>query len=376
MGNDKKTTLREFNKLIKKLKLRKKSEHALGVNLITDMKLKSLGVHTLVKALGKTNIPFNIYKIKLNQKSKKKINLHLKYSINFFLINPKELIDIEVRLPKSIWEEHKSIGIWDNEIDEIPNEYFKAFSFVDEVWSTSQSCAKKIAKKSPVPVKLIPHGIYVSALKKYDRKHFRILKDKFVFLTIVDMSSVNEIEKTLEIIKAYKKAFKKEDNSVCLILKILNPNSKILSKIKSEAEGYKNIIIIKKSMSYVKLDSLIKIADVYVSFNSSERIRINVLKAMAFKVAVLSTHNCENIDFVTTETACCVDGELIGKGENFSDNTDLIQAAVLMKILKADNGYREFIRNNAYKNIKQNYSIKSLSNFMYKRIMEIANNIN
>ena len=97
---------------------------------------------------------------------------------------------------------------------------------------------------------------------------------------------------------------------------------------------------------------------------------------MAFKVAVLSTHNCENIDFVTTETACCVDGELIGKGENFSDNTDLIQAAVLMKILKADNGYREFIRNNAYKNIKQNYSIKSLSNFMYKRIMEIANNIN
>ena len=370
-----------------------KGEYPFGVNLIGYVKSPfglGEGCRLYASVLEKTSIPFGIIDIKSgtifnnkDRKCNKKIIKNPKFNINIFHINPEEMLRLKVTLPENTWDKRYNIGIWLWELPEFPDEWFNAFSLVDEIWAPSQYCVDTIAKKSPVPVKLMPYGLSAVSSRKFDRKHFGLPLGSFLFLIMFDAKANFKRKNPLGAIKAYKRAFRKEDNSVGLIIKISNLTDEITAIIKEELEGYKNIKIIEKTLSKLEVNSLISICDVLVSLHRCESFGLVIAEAMLLKTAVIATCWSGNSDFMTTETACCVDSQLVEidddytifKANQFWANPDIIQATVFMKILKADSNYRKLITQNAYNFIIKNYSNKIGKDLLYKRIVEINNNI-
>jgi len=370
-----------------------KGEYPFGVNLFGYIKSPSAlgeGCRLLALALEKASIPFGIIDTsvgtlinKKDNKCKKKIMSKPKYSINVFHINPEEMLRLKLSLPDEVWDKRFNIGFWVWDLPEFPDEWFKAFSLVDEVWTPSNFCVDCFSKKSPVPVKLMKYGFSVEALPKFDRKYFGLERDKFIFLVVYDNTTNFQRKNPIGAIKAFKRAFHKEDNSVGMVVKLANPTAENLVLLNLEIDGFKNISIIDKAMTKREIFSLISCSNVVISLHRSESFGILLAEAMLLKTPVIATGWSGNSDFMTTDTACCVDSDLteidknytIYKASQFWASPDIIQSAVFMKIIKADERYRKLICENGYKLLAKKYSLKSSSNHIYKRLIEINNNI-
>ena len=64
-----------------------------------------------------------------------------------------------------------------------------------------------LKKYTDKPVITVPHCVAPKAEPTYDRKHFGLPKDKFLFLVMYNSGSVMERKNPLAAIKAFKEAF-------------------------------------------------------------------------------------------------------------------------------------------------------------------------
>ena len=362
-----------------------------GVNLVGYIKASmglGEGCRLIAKALDTTDIPYKIINTKVGnpfnhnvEDWNDKISQKLKYSINIFHINPEQLFQLQIELPQNTWDKRFNIGIWLWELDEIPLEWEKAFSLVDEIWVPSVFCQKAFEKKSPVPVKLIPYGLEAEYATEFEREHLNLPTDKFLFLVMFDTNSTMERKNPIGAIKAYKKAFPPTEKSTGIVIKINNPTPQVLELINAELAGYENVFIIKEVLSKQEVYGLIACCDVFVSLHRSEGFGLVIAEAMLLKTPVIATYWSANADFMSPKTACCVDCELVQiekdsvmyKSGNKWAEPDLTQAAVFMKLLKCDRSYGYEISQNAFLNMSENYSVKASAEKIGERIKEISN---
>ncbi len=369
-----------------------KGAYPFGVNLIGNIKSQTgqgEECRLIAGAFSESTLPFLIIDAKIgipfnhnDNKWDRKIVQTPKFSTNVFHINPPELPSLKQSLPEKTWDKRYNIGFWNCELTEIPDEWVSAFSLVDEIWASSHFCVEAIEKKSPVPVTFVPYGLSVASNPKFDRSYFNLPKDKFLFLTMFDSNSIIQRENPIGSIKAFKNAFLKEDLSVGIIIKINKPTEEILDTINAELEGYNNIYIIKNTLTKQEVNSLINIADVFVSLHKSEGFGLAIAEAMLLKTPVIASYWSANSDFMSVQTACCIDSSLVKIDKDYSmykpgqlwANPDIIQASVFMKILKADSHYRKQLCDNAYEFMTSNYSIQKSAEIIKKRIYEINSN--
>ena len=111
-------------------------------------------------------------------------------------------------------------------IRDISEEWLPAFKLVDEVWTPSDFVTNTLKKYTDKPVITVPHCIAPVTDEKYDRKHFNLPEDKFLFLVMFNSGSVMERKNPLAAIKAFKESFckdeetKKKYKDVGLVIKI------------------------------------------------------------------------------------------------------------------------------------------------------------
>ena len=72
----------------------------------------------------------------------------------------------------------------------------------------------------------VPLSINMKIDKKYNRDYFRLHKERFLFLSMYDTNSVQERINPKASIKAFLLAFKKENESVGLVVKVNNAEDK------------------------------------------------------------------------------------------------------------------------------------------------------
>ncbi len=360
-----------------------------GVNLIGYIRSQmglGEGCRLIAGALNKTKIPFGIIDTKVgnpfnhNERAFEHKTIEApKYAVNIFHINPEQLYHLQLTLPQSTWDRHYNIGLWLWELDEIPTEWEKAFSLIDEVWTPSNFCAEAFRKKSPVPVHVIPYGLEAHADATIKRDYFKLPDGFFLYLIMFDTNSTIERKNPLGAISAYKKAFRKSGADTGIVIKINNPTDEAIKLIKSELDGYQNVFLIEKTLSKPEVHSLISLCDVFVSLHRSEGFGLVIAEAMLLKTPVIATNWSANSDFMTTRSACCVDSELVEiKTDHAMYKTgmrwaepDITQAAVFMKLLKTDKDYREELSENAYKFITENFSVKKSAKKISDRIEAI-----
>jgi len=198
---------------------------------------------------------------------------------------------------------HYNIAYWTWELSHLPFSWVSLLGRVNEVWAASSFAASAIKEANKkVPVMVVPHAIEVKNYP-YSRAHFGLPDDKFLFLFMFDFYSIFERKNPLAVVRAFKKAFQKNE-PVELIIKC--SNSKIdqtnFRALKTEAKTH-NIRLINSYLEREEINSLINVCDCYVSLHRSEGFGLIIAEAMALRKPVIATNYSGNTDFMTEENS-------------------------------------------------------------------------
>jgi len=198
---------------------------------------------------------------------------------------------------------HYNIAYWTWELSRLPPSWVSLLSRVNEVWTASSFAASAIKKANKeVPVVVVPHAIEVKKYP-YGRAHFGLPNDKILFLFMFDFYSIFERKNPLAVVRAFKKAFQKNE-PVELIIKC--SNSKIdptnFRVLQAEAEKH-NVRLINSYLEREEINSLINVCDCYVSLHRSEGFGLTIAEAMALRKQVIATNYSGNTDFMTEENS-------------------------------------------------------------------------
>lgn len=362
-----------------------------GVNLIGNICAESgLGqsCRLVASALDKTGFPLSIYKYEQlgaegqgDHSWENRLSKELPYDVNLIHINPHELGLAFIQQDASVWNYRYNIGYWLWELEEFPGEWIPCFQCLDEIWAPSEFICNAIRKKTTLPVRCMPYYVDVHIGTIYDRKHFGIPEDKFLYLMMYDQSSCMERKNPIGVLNAFKMAFEKENENVGLVIKINNPTPESRKQIRSVLDGYTNVYLIEETLSRDEVNSLTKCVDVVVSLHRAEGFGLVLAEAMLLGTPTVATNWSSNTEFMNENVACMVDYELITiekdmppfKAGNRWADANLDQAAGYMKKLYEDKEYYEMIRKNAKEYAKEKLGMNQAAGRIRERLKEIWN---
>ena len=310
-----------------------------------------------------------------------RLSKELPYDVNLIHINPHELGLAFIQQDASVWNYRYNIGYWLWELEEFPDEWIPCFQCLDEIWAPSEFICNAIRKKTTLPVRCMPYYVDVHIGTIYDRKHFGIPEDKFLYLMMYDQSSCMERKNPIGVLNAFKMAFEKENENVGLVIKINNPTPESRKQIRSVLDGYTNVYLIEETLSRDEVNSLTKCVDVVVSLHRAEGFGLVLAEAMLLGTPTVATNWSSNTEFMNENVACMVDYELITiekdmppfKAGNRWADANLDQAAEYMKKLYEDKEYYEMIRKNAKEYAKEKLGMDQAAGRIRERLKEIWN---
>src|SRR4051812_48247119 len=246
-----------------------------GVNLIAYIRAE-MGLGTAARgmaaALDSAAIPFNVLNFERGNPSlhrdrswSHKEVLSSSHEFTILVVNPDNIANAKELAQKRNVSDRYTIGYWFWELPEIPDGWLSAFSTVNEVWVPSRFVHDAVATKSSVPVFRVPLAVSVRPTHKFSRKSFHLPEGQFLFLTMGDTQSQLTRKNPLGTIRAFKQAFRRNDESVGLVVKINNVNTRHddqenLDLLKAEIEGYNNIYLLETRMTRAKIDCLLDVS--------------------------------------------------------------------------------------------------------------------
>lgn len=359
-----------------------------GINLVGYARAE-MGIgescRIAAKSMAAVNLPFGI--INFTGTNSARMTDHSwihkeitspKFNVNIFHINAEQMMEIYAQYGSGIFNNRYNIGYWHWELPDFPDEWMDSFNLVNEIWVPSTFVADSISMKSPVPVVKIPHSIEVKIEHERTRGYFQLPEKAFLFLSMYDVKSYQERKNPRAAIEAFKRAFQPDDLSVGLVIKI-NTSKSNLDEIKLLDEiisNYKNIYLIKETLSRNDTNALISVTDCYVSLHRSEGFGLGLAEAMYLGRPTIGTNWSSNTDFMTNENSCLVSYQLMQIGKDHGPykayqywaDPDIDHASFYMKKLVSDPDYYKEISLNGEKSIKQNLSPKAVGELIQKRL--------
>ena len=360
-----------------------------GINLIGYIRGEfGLGESCRLMAgcLDKTGLDFDLFNFEMV--SAKRFNDHSwdhkitdtpLYNINLIHINPFDLPLAFFRMERKIWDKRYNIAFWLWELETLPEKWINALNLIDEIWTPSEFVSETFRKVTNKPVRTIPYGISTLDCGLYDRSHFGLPENKFLFLCMYDTGSTMERKNPIGVINAYKQAFSPEEQNVGLIVKVNNQQQKDMQVINDALSGYPCVYIISDVLEKKQVNALIACSDVYVSLHRSEGFGLVPAEAMLLGTPVIATNWSANTEFMNSETACMVDYGFITikkdhgpyeAGNRWAD-PDIRQAAGYMRKLYDDKEFYQRIAINAKSHITEKLSTERAARLIQNRIAEI-----
>jgi 2-polyprenyl-3-methyl-5-hydroxy-6-metoxy-1,4-benzoquinol methylase/glycosyltransferase involved in cell wall biosynthesis len=302
------------------------------------------------------------------------------YAVNLVHLNADTLPDFIESREKEFFADHYNIGFWAWETPTFPHEWWDRFQYLDEIWVGSNFVLDAISRVSPIPVIKTPLAVPIrSSVTPYQRPHFGLSPKTFVFLFAFDYMSVAERKNPLGLVQAFRKAFSMRED-VTLVLKAghseAHPFEATLLK---QACAGANIRIIEPVLSREELNSLMHIADCYVSLHRSEGFGLTIAEAMSLGKPVIATGYSGNLEFMTPANSFLVKYDLheIDKPygpyrEGCWAEPNLNHAAELMRFVFKNPVEAKEIGRRARADIAQHLSPNAIGRLMRNRLLRIA----
>jgi glycosyltransferase involved in cell wall biosynthesis len=365
-----------------------------GVNLVAYIRAEmGLGqaARGMAAALQAAGIPFGIVNFERGNVSAQ-TNLAWRhkeverpgYDVTLLCVNPDNGDNLRATVSNSLLGNRYVIGNWFWELPELPDEWMKEFSLVNEVWAGSRFIQDAVALKSPVPVVRIPPVVEVSMGNSLSRDLFGVPERRFLFLCVCDTMSVLERKNPLGAVRAFKRAFGPAETRAALVLKFNNPGfaSPELEKLREEIRGHENIYTVERVLNREEMTGLLAVADCLVSLHRSEGFGLVPAEAMRLGKPVILTNWSGNTDYMTPENSIGIDYELVSLGRDYGSykahqcwaEPDIEQAAHWMKKLVEEPALAEEIGRRGRATIETRFSPEAVGGLIKQRLEYIRRN--
>jgi len=364
-----------------------------GINLIGYIKAEmGLGQSCRLVAGGleTAGIPFTVYNYEQasimrynDQTWAHKITNTTPYNINLFHLNPYEMPSAFLNIGRGVWRKRYNIAFWLWELEEFPAEWEEAFKLVDEVWAPSEFTSNCVRKVTDKPVHTMPYALRAPECGEYRRRHFELPENLTLFLCMYDCNSTMARKNPIGAVKAFKKAFGRDNVNVGIIVKVNNAKDSDIVQIKTELDGYPGVYIFSEVMDKVKVNGLIACADVLISLHRAEGFGLVPAEAMFLGTPVVSTNWSSTTEFMNHDVTCLVDYEFVEikesdgpypSGSRWAE-PNINQAADYLKKLYDDEEYRNNLAKKAKQYIEGKFAPESMALLLSKRIAEIYDTV-
>ena len=270
------------------------------------------------------------------------------YAVNVVHINPDQWQEACGMFPRSQFDRHYNIGVWLWELEEIPDHWLPMLDYVDEIWAPSEFIGKAMRAVTDKPVTVIPYGVTAPYDLDVTRADFGFRGEDFLVLMMYDSNSYASRKNPGAAIDAFREAFGENPENAKLVIKINNPKPEDIDFVNERMGGTDGYVLITDRMEKKKLNSLIRLCDVYLSLHRAEGFGLVIAEAMRLGTPVVATNWSSNTEFMTGETGCPVDYRLIpvNGGYQFDNgkmrwaDPDTHQAALYLRKLKEDPDWR------------------------------------
>jgi glycosyltransferase involved in cell wall biosynthesis len=305
------------------------------------------------------------------------------HPINIIHVNADQLPVAYEQFGPDFFASKYNIGVWHWELPEFPDEWLASFDFLHEVWVPSRFVMEAVSEKSPIPVVRMPHAISVQLAEKPARARFGLPDDRFLFLCMYDMHSLQERKNPEGAVEAFRRAFPDPAASnVGLVIKLMNPDTyrEDFERLREGLDQTPGTFLIERTLSREDAYGLEAVCDAFVSLHRSEGFGLGLAESMVLGKPAIATHWSGNADFMDHANSCCVDYKLVQleqshgpytRGQRWAD-PDLEQAADYMRRLVADPAYRRRIASAGQKTILSEHSPERVGGRIQRRLNAIA----
>jgi glycosyltransferase involved in cell wall biosynthesis len=299
------------------------------------------------------------------------------HRINVFHINADQMAIAEQHLPAHVFERF-NIGYWAWELPDMLDEHLLGFQRVDEVWVPSAFVQDAVSKKSPVPVLRMPYAVHFSASADNGRRRFGLPGDRFLFLTMFDLSSIQERKNPVATLEAFDRAFNRGTTRAALVVKTQNAefHPQELAALRELLSGRKHVIWINKTLPRQDVYDLIASCDAFVSLHRSEGFGLALAEAMLLGKPVVATNWSGNTDFMRPDNSFPVNFRLVQverdfgvyrAGQTWAD-PDIEHAASLLRQVMDNEPLRAKISQQAMRTIREEFSPESVGRRIRARL--------
>jgi glycosyltransferase involved in cell wall biosynthesis len=250
---------------------------------------------------------------------------------------------------------------------------------MDEIWTVSNFSQKSISKISKQPCKVVKLPVPIPNSKtQLTKTHFGVPDEFFLVVTSFDFNSDVRRKNPAGSIRAYLRAFPKARDTM-LIIKSVNGTTHpgLLKELQKLAAGRDDIRFMDRTMLSFENNSLLEVADVYLSLHRSEGYGINLIDSMARRTPVVATGYSGNLDFMNEQCSIVVPFEMIDVGSyaGFSvrsqwANPSEEYAAEKLRELYLDRDYVANLGDMAFENVKKNHSLESARSHFKKHFIQ------
>lgn len=339
------------------------------------------------RALGSATVPYVLNsvdaKFHWSRAGELEIAKDNPYRFNLIHVNAPDVRKFFKRKGHGYRRGHYNIGLWYWEVPEFPKRWRSRFDYFQEIWVTSHFGAEAVAKIAPVPVRRMPYPFpQGDPTISPDRQRFWLPEQSYVFFFNFDFASVMERKNPMALVRAFAKAFGKDDDAL-LVLKSINAHyaRSAWLELKRAVQGLK-IRLIDEYMERQEFLTLMASADCYVSLHRSEGLGLGLAEAMAMAKPVIATGWSGNMDFMTANNSYLVDYRLVEltedyepyrKGSSWAD-PDVDQAAELMRLVYRDREAAAATGRRAAQELAEKFSPAATGAAIAARLAEIGKN--
>jgi len=261
----------------------------------------------------------------------------------------------------------KHVAYWVWETDRLPGHYVPAAESLDAIWTPSEYSAKALRATlgNSRPIEVVPYAMALAPAVDPRPLPVVLPEKRTLFGFFFDARSVLERKNPLGLIRAFRKAFRPDDD-VALVLKVNHAAEarREMAELERAAEGLPIFWLRDLRLDASQTRALIDRLDVYAALHRAEGFGLVLAEAMALGKPVIATRYSGNLEFMDDSCARLVDCRDVStershgpypRGTRWAE-PDGDQAAEMMRALFKDADARKEIGARARARIERDLS--------------------
>ena len=277
---------------------------------------------------------------------------------------------------------HIAVPFW--ELSCYPEEWSTELNKYDEVWASSRFIQDALSSAVSRPVIHLPMVAQPLISSFVSRRYFGIPESSYAFLFFFDFSSYINRKNPTGVLDAFERLCAlRPFEDLCLLIKVSGQTEhpqgydSLRKRLEAMAD---RVLLIDKVQTDNQMKNLVRCCDCFVSLHRSEGFGFGMAEAMYWGKPVIATGYSGNMDYMSDETACLVDFQLIpvgvdeyphAQGQMWAD-PDVDQAVYYMVRLVDDHGFGRQVGERASSHIRTHFSHRACGIRYLQRLEAVA----